>query len=152
MSSPEEIAADARKRLNSLQKLNLDLRRQLELAELLIPRVNQTIDQLHTVQFVDNLLFTAGMIFQQPYELGRGPSDSNQIFLAGLKIPGGVGVLMLDSELAWSLEQQNPVNPHWPGWSFTRFEDCADGLKSLILPKLPELFRQFFAALSIGET
>src|SRR4051794_13774617 len=53
--------------------------------------LNVTINRLGSVQMTHDLLLPAGLVWQQLYELGKGPADSVQVYLAALKIPGGIG-------------------------------------------------------------
>jgi hypothetical protein len=152
MQAPENTAAEMRRRLHQLQQLNLNLRRQLEAAELLVPELNAMLSQLNTIQLADKLIWSAGIIHRLPYEQQKGPTDSVQIFQAVLKIPGGIGALVLDSEELLNNERSNPSDPYLPAHCFVPFCECPDGVKALLLPKVPELLDRLFGALAIRES
>jgi hypothetical protein len=150
--TPEQWAAEIRRRTCQLERLNLTLRRHLELAELLVPKLNVMIDQLGSVQFADNLMFSAGIVYTCPYEPRKGPADSAQTFQAVLKVPGGIGALILDTEELLLLEQECPGNMRLPRSHFEPFEKCPDAVKATIFPKIPELLTRLSAALAIGQS
>jgi hypothetical protein len=150
--SPERLAAEIRWRTDQLNQFNLRLRRQLEVAELLIPKLNRMLDNLQPVQFADNVMFSAGIVFLHPYEPGHGPADSTQTSHAVLRIPDGIGALILDSEELYLLEQQCPGNPVLPKSRFVGFDECPDGVKAVLLPKVPELLDRLFLSLAIDES
>src|SRR5258708_3898910 len=56
---PGSIAAEMRRRFHQLQQLNLELRRQLEAAELLVPELNAMLNQLNTIQLANKLIWSA---------------------------------------------------------------------------------------------
>ena len=134
-SNPQSIATGLNQRLQALQQFNLRVRQNLEAAELLLPELSATIDHLAAVGIAEHLLLTAGVVWQQRYEPGKGPSDSAQVNLAALKIPGGIGALVLDTNELLVIERENPRDPVWPARFFVPFADCPTCAKASLLPR-----------------
>ena len=153
MSEPENInhtAADLRRGTETLAEMNLRLRRQLEVAEMLIPRLNEMLDQLHAIRLADSTVLAGRVIHQQPYLMSLGPQDSGQILQAALMLPGGFGVVVLDSEEY--LDHQNaPIRTGNDLHSrFVRFDECQSAVKALLLPEAHKLLGRLFTNLAIN--
>ena len=151
LTNPQGVATDLKERLQALQGFNVKLRHNLEAAEILIPQIAPAIDQLNTIEVAKGMLLSAGIIWQQSYEPGKGPADSAQIYLAALKVPGGIGALVLDLEEMLTIERENPSDPVWPATAFLPFNECPAYVKACLLFRAPELLRQLFRELPSGE-
>ena len=151
-TNPQALATELNQRLQALQHFNISVRQNLEAAELLVPELNVTINHLRAVQIADNRLLSAGIVWQQHYEPGKGPADSDQVYLAVLKIPGGIGALLLDTEDLLAIERENPSDPALPARQFVPFDECPSYVKASILPRVPELLRQLFGSFGITES
>ena len=82
--------------IDGIQKTNVQLRQQLELAEAQIPRLNEALQQLARLEFATGYVLLDEIIHEAAYPAG-GPCDSGQLFQAAIVIPGGLGVIIWDT-------------------------------------------------------
>jgi hypothetical protein len=144
------VAADLNQRLKAIRQFNITLRQQLEAAELVVPKLNAALGQLGAAGIAADLMLAGDAVWRQRYIPGHGPSDSGQLYLAALKIPGGIGALVFDSEELCAIEQANPADPLYPAEAFLPFDECPSYVKASLLPRLPDLLRQLSDSFRAG--
>jgi hypothetical protein len=98
----------------------------------------------------DDVGVSAGVVWRQRYILGQGPADSGQLYLAAIKISGGIGALVFDSEALCAVEEANPAEPAYPAEAILPFDDCPSYVKASLLPRVPDLLRQLPSSFRAG--
>jgi hypothetical protein len=142
-------SADLRRGTETLAETNTRLRRQIEVAEQLIPQLNEMLERVQTTQIVQNTVLVGRTIQQLPYLPVLGPQDSGQVYQVALVLPGGLGAVAVDA--GEYLDQQSSLVPATRDvpLRFLRFEECPNVVKALILPEAHKLLGRLFANLEI---
>ena len=71
--------------------------------------------------------------------MSLGPEDSGQVFQAALLVPGGFGVIVLDSEEYLDHQKDLIRATHDLPLRFMRFDECQSAIKALLLPEAHKL-------------
>lgn len=131
-------------RLKQLQQFNTELRQQLEAAEACIPPINDAIEQLARVGLVHDQAFLGPIVYERGYSDRTGPHTSGQVLQSALLVPGGLGIVLWDSEeyLAFVNSPAPPGSDLFP--RFVRFEDCPLGVKALLMLHVRDLFERLY--------
>lgn len=126
--------------IERLDFLNLSVRRQLESAEAYAVGINQVIEQLSDIGFVEPMILLGDVIHEMRYNPRYGKEDSTQLLQAAIGIGcGGIGVVPWDSEQYWEFNRtQNPPNREIE-LNLTPFDDCPAAVKGLLMPQLGPL-------------
>lgn len=122
-----------------LQSVNLTLRKRLELAQAIVPELNLHIARLLTIEAVPAAALLGDVVRQSPYAQGLGPVDSAQVFLATIRIPGGIGVLLIDSEEYLAARKLPEGLESEAATKFLMFADCPPAIQALLLPQVTSL-------------
>jgi len=125
--------------VEQLQYLNLLLRLHLEEAEVRIPEINDLIRQLFTIEFVPETALLGLVIYERHYSALTGPHDSSQVLQSALLIPGGLGVILWDSEDYLRFRNAPPVDQGELFLKFVPFDQCVSAVKALLLPQVQPL-------------
>src|SRR5438045_1864817 len=115
------MTKELNRHLEVLQRLNLTLRGQLEVAEAAIGPINRQIQQLADLGWGRTVIIEGSVIMEQTYERGFGDDNSAQLIQAVLIFLGGIGVTYRDAE-SWG-DQNADGPPPRLGGNFTPFED-----------------------------
>jgi hypothetical protein len=122
-----------------LGELNVAIRRRLEVVEAMVPSINESLDQLARIKLLNETCVLGEVILRRNYSAKDGPSESGQLCQAALLLPGGVGVVLWDSEEYAALEAQPPRWDKEVIMRFLPFEDCFPALQALLLPQIRPL-------------
>ena len=99
MNFPESLLIGDLDELLELLRLRvLRLRHQLEIAEVRVPRWNQLVHELWRAGLISQTAILGRVIETRPYAPAEGDHSSGQVVQSSLLIPGGVGVLLWDTE------------------------------------------------------
>ena len=126
-------------RIEELRVLNLQLRHQLEVAEVQIPIINQTLKQLASIELAPKHVILGPVIFERPYGPGDGAGDSAQVVQAALIANRGLGVVL------WDLDEykrfRNDPAPDYDAISrrFVDFDENDLATKALLMAVTGEL-------------
>ncbi|MCG8585862.1 MAG: hypothetical protein MI757_14235 [Pirellulales bacterium] len=128
--------------LANLRKLNLSIRQGLEKAELYIPKIDHQLEQLFAIGLLEQQMLLGDIVHETNYRKEYGPHDSNRVHLAALGIGfGGIGIVSLDSEHYWLMVNFDGPLDMRVTLNHTSFEQCAPGVRALILPQVEYLVR-----------
>lgn len=143
---PESI----RSRLENLSDLNVALRRRWELAEAFLPAANALLAQLAHFESDLHITLTGSVLRERPYDAEGAAPGGGQVAQAALQFPGGLGVLLWDSEeyLAASQSPDLLVGSH-P--TFIPLEQCSRALQGLLLDQTLPLIDRLLQTLAPGE-
>ena len=108
------------------------------------------LNQLHCIRLVEKTLIVGRVILQQPYTSPLAPADSGLVLQAALVLPGGIGVLVVDSE-EHVLHEADPIlaatdRPR----RFEPFSECSSAVKALLYSEAHELLRRLFNIMAIA--
>jgi len=131
-----------------LRQLNLTLRVQLDQAEARIPGINDLIQQLGAIDLLNDAALLGLVIYERHYDLSRGPHDSGQVLQSVLMIPGGIGVLLWDTEEYLAFRSTPEPDPTTLKLKFVPFDDCEGAVKALLLPQVQPLMELLMNRLS----
>lgn len=132
--------------LSQLQTLNLQLRSQLEFAELLIPQLNQQIAQLGVIRLLDRIAILGDILYDRCY-LDDNSSGDGLVLQAALLVPGGIGAIAWDREEYLAHLRLGPAEPHTLETQFMSFSELASGQKAVLLRALPRLLTELHLAI-----
>lgn len=125
--------------LERLRQLNLSLRLQLDQAEARIPAINDLIEQLGAIDLLCEAALLGLVIYERHYDLSKGPRDSGQVLQSALMIPGGIGVLLWDTDEYLAFRSDPDPNEASLFLKFVPFDDCEGAVKALLLPQIEPL-------------
>jgi hypothetical protein len=128
--------------LERLRDANLTLRHRLEIAQAVVPEINSNLSRLLALQALPDITLLGAVIHQQPYATGLGPTASGQVFLANIRIPGGLGVLLLDSEEYLELKGEAEGFERAAATKFLAFDECPPAIQAMLLPQVAGLLEQ----------
>lgn len=97
--------------LDRLQQLNVDLRRRWEIAETFLPRLNDLLTQLALLEADRRYILAGAVLSERPYDAADLCRNSGQIAQSALMFPGGLGVLLWDSDEFCMSESSCEVPP-----------------------------------------
>jgi hypothetical protein len=125
-----------------LKLTNLQLRRQLEVAEALLPPIHQQVLQLDQLGLTGDIVILGNVLYQHEYPPASGRSETAQLYQAALLIPGGIGVANWDTEMYLS-QRQSPEGLEADAIvRFEPLETCTIGIKALLLQEVHYLLEQ----------
>ncbi len=132
--------------VNSLQTLNLSVRRKLKAVELCIPEVNEQVQALSLLGVCLPFAIEGTVILATPFL--PGSSDSAQIFQAVLVMPEGLGVAVFDME-GWVRRQRDSRDEESESLvgRFRPFAECSSFAKAALLPQVDSLVERFLATI-----
>lgn len=131
-----------------LRQLNLSLRLQLDQAEARIPPINDLIEQLGAIDLLSEAALLGLVIYERHYDLSHGPRDSGQLLQSALMIPGGIGVLLWDTDEYLAFRSNPDPNEAALFLKFVPFNDCEGAVKALLLPQIEPLMELLMKRLS----
>lgn len=99
-----------------LQKLNLQITRLAEFAEATLPQINEQLNRLHDLGLISTCLIRADTVWQRPYNEAFTVASSGQVLQAVLIIPGGFGLLVLDTEDFVQMHNQEVARDELKHW------------------------------------
>ena len=132
--------------LSHLQILNLQLRSQLEFAELLIPQFNQQIAQLGAIHLLDRIAILGDILYDRVY-LDDNSSGDGLVLQAALMVPGGIGAIAWDREEYLAHLRRRSSETHMVETQFMSFSELASGQKAVLLRALPRLLNELHLAI-----
>ncbi len=132
--------------LSHLQILNLQLRSQLEFAELLIPQLNQQIAQLGAIRLLDRIAILGDVLYDRVY-LDDNSSGDGLVLQAALMVPGGIGAIAWDREEYLAHLRRRSAETHTVETQFMSFSELASGQKAVLLRALPRLLNELHLAI-----
>lgn len=132
--------------LSQLQTLNLQLRSQLEFAELLIPQLNQQIAQLGVIRLLDRIAILGDILYDRCY-LDDESSGDGLVLQAALLVPGGIGAIAWDREEYLAHLRRGPTELHTVQTQFMAFGELASGQKAVLLLATSRLLNELQIAI-----
>jgi len=125
-----------------LKWLNFWIRHCRDQAEAKMGEVNRLLGQLGETGFVHETVVLGEVIHHRYYAPLSGGNDSGQLVQAALCVPGGLGVVLWDSEeySQWRDIPEGLEAEARPG--FLPFERRDAALKALLLPQIEPLLQQ----------
>lgn len=131
--------------IDSLQKLNVNIRQRLEQAETYVPVLNAQLEQLGVIDLVNGITLLGDVIHERPYADGSGREESAELVQAALLAPEGFGVAIWDLE-EYVANQKSPSGSEVDArLRFVPFEQCNSAVKALLLPQVRPLLDRLFA-------
>jgi hypothetical protein len=148
MKSPESpLIADLDELLELLRLRVLRLRHQLEIAEARVPRWNQLVRELWRAGLMSQTAILGRVIETRPYAPVEGGHSSGQVVQASLLIPGGVGILLWDTE-DFVLSSKTPDGLESHSWAHhVPFDRCEPAHQVELADELPMLIGGFVRSL-----
>ena len=143
---PERI----RSRLENLSDLNVALRRRWELAEAFLPAANTLLAQLAHFESDLRVTLTGSVLRERPYDTEAAAPGGGQVAQAALQFPGGLGVLLWDSE-EYLDASQSPDLLAGGRPTFVPLEQCSRALQALLLDQALPLIDQLMQTLAPCE-
>jgi len=125
-----------------LKWLNFWIRHSCDQAEAKMAEVNRLLEQLAETGWVQETVILGAVIHQRYYAPLSGGHDSSQVIQAALCVPGGLGVVLWDSEDYTSLSEIPQGLEAEARLGFRPFERCEPAIKALLLPHLETLLHQ----------
>jgi hypothetical protein len=131
-----------------LKWLNYWIQHCRDQAEAKMGEVNRLLGQLGETGFVHETVVLGEVIHHHYYAPRPGGNDSAQLVQAALCVPGGLGVVL------WDSEEYSPWRDIPEGLAaearlgFFPFELCDTVLKALLLPQIEPLLQQLRRRLS----
>lgn len=125
----------------------LRLRHQLEIAEARVPRWNQLVQEVWRVGLMSQTAILGRVIETRPYAPVEGGHSSGQVVQASLLIPGGVGVLLWDTE-DFAFHSKIPDGLESHAWAHhVPFDRCESAHQVALADELPILIGCFVRSL-----
>jgi len=128
--------------LDQLRRINVDLRRQLELVEAVVPVANDLIRRLGPLDIAGERAVLGEVVFDRNYDPRFERPDSCQLFQAVVTIPGGFGVALWDLEQflqfrneAFNSERQILLN-------FVLYDKCSLAARAMLWPQIVPLLHR----------
>lgn len=125
--------------IEELKNLNLQITRLAEYAEAVLPQLNAQLNRLHEVGLIAACLIRSDSVWQRPYNEGFTPAISGQVLQAVLIIPGGFGMLVLDSEDFVQMHNQEIARDELKNW-VVPIEQCLPAEQAYIYLQCRKLF------------
>lgn len=132
--------------LTQLQTLNLQLRAQLEFAELLIPQLNQQVAQLGAIRLLERIAILGDILYDRCYLEDETGSDG-LVLQAALLVPGGIGAIAWDREEYLAHLRRGPTELHTVRTQFMAFGELASGQKAVLLLATSRLLNELQIAI-----
>lgn len=133
--------------LERLRLRVLRFRHQLEIAEARVPRWNQLVQEFWRAGLMPQTAILGRVIETRPYAPIEGGHSSGQVVQASLLIPGGVGVLLWDTE-DFVLQSKIPDGLESHAWAHhVPFDRCTPADQVALAEQLPMLIGRFVRAL-----
>jgi hypothetical protein len=129
-------------RIQQLRTLNIQLRRQLEVAEAQVPVINDLLKQLDTIQLGCKRAFLDPVIYQRLYDRGYGPEDSCQVIQATAVAGHGLGVTLWDIDEYQAFCKRPWLDDHTVLVHFVAFDDLESSIKALLMPQVEPLLNR----------
>lgn len=148
MKSPESLLiADLDELLELLRLRVLRLRHQLEFAEARVPCWNQLVQEVWRAGLMSQTAILGRLIETRPYPPVEGGHSSGQVVQASLLIPGGVGVLLWDTEdFVLHSNISDGLESH--AWAHhVPFDRCEPAHQAALADELPMLIGGFVRSL-----
>jgi len=123
--------------LNKLQNINVIIRQQLEIAEAKIPELNRLLSQLAALKLLNDIALLGGVLISREYGAVAGITDSGQVLVAALVLPGGLGACVFDSEQYAMLDEFD--GGRTAKLSFQSFDESEPAVRALLLPHVEPL-------------
>lgn len=137
-----------RPRIEAMTQLSLILRQHQEMAEAMMAELDQCLEQLASTGLLHSSVFLGSTLLSRPYADGSGRTDSDQTVQAALLHPGGVGVILWDTDDYLNIKEGPEAHARL---HFVPFADSEPALKALLLPHLqPLLARLCERIINIG--
>jgi len=148
MNSPDSpLIAEINELLELLRLRVLRLRHQLEIAEARVPRWNQLFQEFWRAGLVSQTAILERVIETRPYASIEGGHSSGQVVQASLLIPGGVGVLLWDTE-DFVRHSRIPDGLESHAWAHhVPFDRCEPAHQVALADELPMLIACFIRSL-----
>lgn len=115
-SSDSLLIAEIDDLIELLRLRVLRFRHQLEIAEARVPRWNQLVQQFWQAGLIPQAAILGRVIETRPYAPIEGGHSSGQVVQASMLIPGGVAVLLWDTE-DFVLQSEIPDEPESHAWA-----------------------------------
>jgi hypothetical protein len=127
--------------IERMKEFNLQLRRQVELAEALLPAINQQIQHFAALG-LSHTVILGKILHQRSYTPGLGPTDSGQVYQAAIMVPGGLGIVRWDSEQHAALLDFPDGPESEASIHFVPLDECEAGIKALLVSEARNLLDQ----------
>lgn len=138
-------------RMENLRRLNAEIRRQLEVAEMLAGELNEIIARLVVVDHWRNHVVLARAVRIMKYEDPQ-LDDSGQVWMPALRIPDGLGMVLADlNEFGYLAERTTPLETALNN-QFMPYEDCTAAMRLAIVDQIPCLLDRLSAAFALGQS
>ncbi len=144
MNSPDStLIAEIDDVLELLRLRVLRFRHQLEIAEARVPRWNQLVHEFWRAGLMPQMAILGRVIETRPYAPIEGGHSSGQVVQASLLIPGGVGVLLWDTE-DFVLQSKISDGLESHAWAHhVPFDRCAPADQVALAEQFPMLIGRF---------
>jgi hypothetical protein len=119
------------------------LRSFAQLAERRISTLNAIVQEAAEVGLVPRTALLGQIVQQRPYEPAPGGSSSGQVVQAGLLIPGGIGVLLWDTEDFLALQRQDEGLESAAWNAFVPFDQCSAAFRAYLGAQYGDLLLRF---------
>ena len=123
--------------LQRLQRLNGELRRDLEESETFIPKINDAIRQLESIGITSSTIILGEVVFDRTLSAASQTSDESQVIQAVIFTPVGLGAIVWDRETYLACLRARSFPESEAATHFMAFEDLAPALRALLLPQAP---------------
>lgn len=111
-------------------------------AEAKMGEVNRLLGQLGETGFVHETVVLGEVIHHRYYAPQAWGNDSGQLVQVALSVPGGIGVVLWDTEEYAELRDVPDGLKSEARLGFIPFERCESALKALLLPHIEPLLQQ----------
>ena len=144
MNSPDSLLiAEIDDVLELLRLRVLRFRHQLEIAEARVPRWNQLVQQFWQAGLIPQAAILGRVIETRPYAPVEGGHSSGQVVQAAMLIPGGLGVLLWDTE-DFVLQSKIPDGLESHAWAHhVPFDRCVPSDQVSLAEQLPMMIGRF---------
>jgi len=130
-------------RLNHIVQHIRVLRSYAALVRQHVQDLNSTVSEVHASGILPSTAILGSVLQNRPYDPVPGGSTSGQVVQAALLVPGGMGILIWDSEDFFSLQQQEE-GLEFSAWNvFLPWDRCSDAFQGFAATQYHYLVERF---------
>jgi hypothetical protein len=136
------MSSDLQQTATDLKTYLERLEQQADESEMICLRLQGHLAALERLGCLSTALFVGPNLLTTPYAATEGGNNSCLIAQAALKVPGGIGVVWIDSDHHESEQGLVDDSRQECEYRFESYQKCPAALRALLLPHLPQLLEE----------
>lgn len=117
-------------------------------AESMAIRLSSFFDELNRTGLMDDQVILGDEYFTKSYSAKEGGHDSGLCYQAAIRVPGGIGVLLMDTESRYQLSKIPEGIEANSAVSFIPIQRTKPVIQQWLLPQLDDLVRKLLALIN----